>query len=639
MPCPDVPASLEPDSSGMCEKPVAHQARIDTAPSVTPYLNLPSRLSQVWINRWTVLLLLVLVRVLLLIGQLDDNVDDARAKALSACTKVEDIGSSMASMPHYLSRGVNELAAAGIEQAVHAMVKGLDLVMQGVQGIILFYINFLTATYVCLITAIVHGSLEAVASVTEDAAKALNKVIDGAAGEIKDISSGLETAVKKIAGGIQKSIIGQFTPELPKIDFSKPLDTLRSFHLNADDFAKDVRQLSKDLPDFDGVQNLTKQAIAIPFDIARSALGQSMGTYKFDRDAFPLAQKRKLTFCSDNDRLNGFFLSLSRLLHKARIAFAVPLCTFAFAAMIPMAWFEVRRWRRQQQHAKLISQGQYDPMDVVYIVSRPTTATCGIKISSRLGERRRVLSRWCVAYATSTPAIFVLSLAMAGFFSCLCQVILLKAVQKEVPALASQIGGFADEVIASLDKVSSEWAAGANGVVKRVNDDVNNEVLAYVTNATDAVNRTLNVFLDGMEKGLETAFNGTILLGPVKSVLRCVIGIKIESVQKGLTWVHDHAHVDFPLFANSTFSLGAKDSISGDSGLHTFLASPSSVTTNEVTGAVDRVTDWLRNNLVKEALLSTGILLVYVIVVLVGLTRTLIRLAVPDSSRARGGNR
>lgn len=634
-PCPDVPDSLRSDSLETSQIPKTLQARAHTASSDTPFLNLPSRLSQIWINRWTILLLLVLVRVVFLIAQLNDNVDEAKTKALSACTKVEDVGSAMASMPHYLSVGVNDLAAGGIEKAVHAMIKGLDLVLQGVEALIIFYINFLTATYVCLITALVHGTLDAVASVTEDATKAFNKVIDGAASEIQDIAGGLSKAINKIADGIEKSIIGHFTPDIPKVDFSKPLDKLKFFNLNSDDFVKDVRNLNKDLPDFEQVQNLTKQAISIPFNFARDGLNQSFGGYKFDRDVFPLAKKQKMTFCSDNDKLSGFFDNLFELLRKAKMAFAVLLSLLAVAVMIPMAWLEIRRWRRQQRHAKLIQQNQYDPMDVVYIVSRPVTAAGGIKIASRFRGRRQILVRWCVAYATSLPAMFVLSLALAGLFSCFCQFIILKAVEKEVPALANQVGDFAGDVVTSLDKVSQDWAMEANGVVRGLNDGINKDVLVYVVNATDAVNKTINVFLDTMEEGLETVFNGTVLLDPMRAVMHCVIGIKLESVQKGLTWVHDHARVDFPLFGNGTFSMGANESISGDSELHTFLASPSSVTTDEVSGAVEHVTNWLRDNLVQEALISTGILLIYVIVVLVGVMRTLVCMAMPDATAQR----
>jgi hypothetical protein len=634
---PDVPSSLRSDDSSIAGMDRVREARATTAPYITPYLSLRSRLSQIWINRWTVLLLLVLVRVLLLVASLNNNIGDAKLRALSACTKVEDIGSAMASMPHYLSVGVNDMAASGIEKSVSAMVTVIDLMLQGVEGIIIFFINFLVATYTCLITAMVHGSLDVVASVTEDATDAFNKIIGKVADEIDDIAGGLSNGINKLVSEVEDSVFGSLLPDVPEVDFSGPIKDLKDFDLDSDSFVKDVRQLNKDLPDFAQVQNLTEEAIAIPFNFVRKALNDSYGDYKFNRGVFPLAQREQLTFCSDNDAINDFFSGLYDMVETARVAFIAVLVVLAVLVMVPMAWLEIQRWRREQRHAKLVSQSSYDPMDVVYIASRPLTSSWGIWMASRLSGKKQVLVRWCFAYATTGPALFVLSLALAGLFSCLCQAILLRAVQDQVPALATQVGQFADGVVSTLEGVSDKWAADANGVITGFSDDINNDVLGYVTNATDAVNDTLTTFLDTMNVGLETVFNGTILLAPIRTVLHCVIGIKIESVQKGLTWVHDHAQVHLPLFPNDTFSMGAQESIDGDSDLNTFLATPSSVTTDEVTGSVERVADWLYDSIIKEALISAGVFLVYIIVVLIGVSRALVSMAMPERNRADGG--
>ncbi|KOS22770.1 Plasma membrane fusion protein PRM1 [Escovopsis weberi] len=519
------------------------------------------------------------------------------------------------------------------------MVESLDLVIQGVEAIIIFYINFLTATYTCLLTALVHGSLEVVASVTEDATKAFNSVINGVTGEIEDISKALQDAVNKLSDNIENSIFGTLIPNIPTVNFTDPISKLHNFNLSSDDFGKDIQRLNDRLPTFEEVQNLTKTAISFPFEILRRNLNESYGSYQFDKGVFPLAQKQQLTFCSDNSTLENFFTHVYRAIEKARIVFVVLLALGAVLAMGPMAYMEIRRWRRQRKHAKLVSQGEHDPMDVVNIVSHPYTSAFGIKIASRFRGKKQILVRWCIAYATSPAALLVLALAITGFLSCLCQLALLKVVEKEAPKLANEVGDFAKGVVASLEKSSNDWSNGANGVIMGLNNDINQDMLGYVTNATDAVNNTLNVFLDKMEEGLELAFNGTILLGPIRSVLHCVIGLKVESVQKGLTWVHDHAHVNFPLFPNDTFSQGASDSISGDPDLHSFLASPASVTTDEVTGAVSHVTKWLMSSLIQETLITVGILLVYIIVVLIGVMRMLVGMAVPDRGRAEGGLR
>ncbi|EHK26673.1 uncharacterized protein TRIVIDRAFT_188924 [Trichoderma virens Gv29-8] len=636
---PHVPETLRLDSLDPSSSQRSIEPRADTAPYITPYLSLQSRLSQIWINRWTVLILIVLARTIILIAQLRENIADAEVQALSACTKVEGVGSAMASMPHYLSQGVNDLVALGVEKSVHAMVDVLDLVISGVEGIIIFYINFLTATYTCLITAMIHGTLDVVANVTADATEAYNSLINGTITDISKIANALQKGITNLTSSIEDSVFGGLLSAIPKVNFTKPIEELRRFELNSTDFVGDVQQLNKDLPTFEDVQNMTETAISYPFNKLRDALNETYSKYEFNKSSFPLAELKELTFCSDNDSLNRFFNNLQELVSKARVVFIVVFSLVAVAVMLPMAWMEIRRWRQQKEHAKLINQAEKDPMDVIYIASRPFSASYGIRFTSKMSQKKQILVRWCIAYATSPAALFVLSLALSGFFACICQYILLKSVQKKTPALTQEVGAFAEHVVDSLRNVSDSWAASANGVITDLNDEINNDLLGYVSNATGAVNDTINTFVDKMQEGLDSALGGTILLGPIKTILHCVIGLKIESVQKGLTWVHDHAHVDLPLFPNDTFSAGASSSLSGDSGIHSFLSSPSSASADEVSGAVEHVTNWLHSNLVQEALISTGIFLVYVIIVLIGVIQTLVGMTTHERGRAEGGIR
>lgn len=113
---PAIPTSLHAEDHEMRDFSTDHPDYVlpSTIPYYTPYLGLRARLSQVWINKWTILLALVLARVLLAVNGLDSDIASAKTEALSACTSVENVGSAMASMPHYLSQGVNEMAADGV---------------------------------------------------------------------------------------------------------------------------------------------------------------------------------------------------------------------------------------------------------------------------------------------------------------------------------------------------------------------------------------------------------------------------------------------------------------------------------------------------------------------------------------------
>ncbi|KAG7150989.1 Plasma membrane fusion protein PRM1 like [Verticillium longisporum] len=172
-------------------------------------------LSQIWINRWTVLLLLVLVRVLLMVAGVDEDVDEANRKALSACTKVEDVGSAMASMPHYLSVGVNELSAQGIEKTLDGLVAVLGLLLTGIQGLILFVINMVTSMYVCLIAAFVHGGLDVASDVTEKVTDLMNSAISKITDTLESRAKNIEDGINNVKSSIEDSIIGSIVPFSP----------------------------------------------------------------------------------------------------------------------------------------------------------------------------------------------------------------------------------------------------------------------------------------------------------------------------------------------------------------------------------------------------------------------------------------
>ena len=126
--------------------------------------------------------------VIAIVG-LRSDIDSAKRDALSACNTVENVGSTLASMPHYLAGGVNELTASGIDKAVAGLYDMLSLTVTGTEEIVVFGINMLTSTYLCLITLAVSSSLHAAIDVTEDVSGWLNTTVKTIGG---DLGSGVQ---------------------------------------------------------------------------------------------------------------------------------------------------------------------------------------------------------------------------------------------------------------------------------------------------------------------------------------------------------------------------------------------------------------------------------------------------------------
>lgn len=608
--------------------------------AITPYLGLKSRLSQVWINRWTILLLLVLARVLIAIASLDDDMASAKREALSACSGVESMGSAMSSMPHYMSSGLNEITASGVESAVNGLMKMLDLTVKGVEELVVFVFNVMTQTYLCLITLAVRGSVHLALSVIEDATDFLNKTLGDIGSEVSDgVDSFMDELndILKSVNTVTSAFGGDLDP--PKLDFSSTVDKLDNLKLpgSIDDT---IDKVNSSIPTFDEVQNATETAVRFPFKEVRKLINETINDFKFDRSVLPVPAKEKMSFCSDDKGISDFFHHLSSILSMAQKIFVGVLLAAAIIACIPMAWHEILRWKAMKERSLLVQKNAHDPMDVVYIVSRPHTSKAGLKVGSWTNPpRRQVLFRWVVAYATSTPALFVLCLGFAGLFSCACQLILLRAVQKEVPKLTAQVSEFSEKVVTSLNDTSEQWASSANGVINDVDDDINNKVLSWVNTTTTSVNDTLNIFVNETMEVLDGAFGGTPLHDPIKGVLDCLILLKIEAVQHGLTWVSEHAHVSFPHVPKDAFSLGAAASIGSDNDTRaeSFLANPGDETSDAISGAVLRVVHALEKAIRTEAIISTCIVAIWIIILLCAVLRALMLAWRCDKVRGEGG--
>jgi hypothetical protein len=587
---------------------------MNQTPNFKPYLGLRARLSQIWINRWTILLLLVLVRLLIAIASTNSSLASARREALSACTQVEKIGSSMASMPHYMAKGVNEMTASGVEKAVSGLMSMLEMSVTGVEEIILFVIHMMTQTYLCLITLAVSGSLHAAVEIGTEMSKALNQTID-------EVTDDMGNAVKKVSDGIN-SVLDKINFNLPgfdkpEINLDSQIAKLKGLEVPPE-LEKGLQELNSSIPTFEQVQNFTDSIIRLPFEEVKKLI-RGTNNFTFDRDLLPIPQKEALNFCSEGNSINDFFDDLIVMAYDARkIALGV-LIVLAILVCVPMAWMEVRRYRRMQERAALFEEG-HEGMDVVYLASRPTSSGLGLWIGRRFGSaRRQAIARWAWAYATSVPMLFLLALGIAGLFACFCQYLLLKAIQDKTPELTNQVADFAGKVVASLNNASMSWSEGVNGAVAKLDDDINNDILGWVNTSTTAVNETLNTFVDQMSTTLNTTFGGTILYDPIKEVLNCLIGLKIASFQNGLTWVHDHAHVSFPGVSNDTFSLGATAQVSDSGSAAELMSDPNGKAADEITEAVNHVIEKLMSAIQTEAFISGALVLIWLFIAIGGL--------------------
>ncbi|KAK6535353.1 plasma membrane fusion protein prm1 [Orbilia ellipsospora] len=636
-PYPNLPPSLVPRQRD--EPPPASHTVL---PYHTPYLGLRARLSQVWFNRWTVLLMLIVVKMILLVSSMNKDLDSAQVQALSACTGVESMGSAIASMPHYMASGVNEAAAKGIEAAVHGLHTALTLGITVVEAIVIFAINVLVQTYVCLLTFAIRSSLGTVLNAASDITEFVNKTLTDIVGDIQNDEKTFQDALNKFTSGLNS--IGNFfggDTSIPQLTLPS-LAKLSNIQI-PDTVAEGLQTLNKSIPTFDQVETMYQSALSFPFNLIQNEMNNTLNVYQFNRQVLPVPQKETLTFCSDSPSISNFFGGIHKTINDARNILLGVLIGLAVIVMIPMGYREWWRYRSMRQRAFMLSApGQsFDPVDIVQICTHPYSSTLGLKAAARFkSTHRQVAVRWWFAYISSPACLFVLSLGLAGLISCLGQYIVLKQVVNATPELANEVGEFADTVVNKLTDASLAWANDANGVITQTQTEINENVLGWVFNGSQALNNTLNDFVDTMHDGIQEIFGGTPLQDPIQNIFFCLVELKVKGIQKGLTWAHDHAQVSFPQFPNDTFSLGAATSVGPDvNGSASFLADTGSQAADKITEVVVQLADKYEHQLLIETYISCGLLGVWFLVCIIGGTRVGFLLMKRGKTRAEGGSR
>ncbi|KAH8706994.1 hypothetical protein GQ44DRAFT_732030 [Phaeosphaeriaceae sp. PMI808] len=566
--------------------------------SVRSNLDFRDRLSQVWMNRWTVLIFLVIVRCLFAFSTASSNLSAARREALAACTEVEGIASAMASMPHYMAAGLNEITATGVENAVSGLMEMLELAVTGVEELVVFVVHMMASTYLCLITLAVRGSVKTASDFSQMATESLQKATSEVTNSLRDTSKTISDDLSSIRDKMEKIPLMR-SVQLPKIDFTNQINSITTL-----EFPQVLRQqldrLNKSIPAFDDIQKLVENTTRIPFDQVKKQI-QGISAFHFNRTLLPVPEKAHLDFCTKNNAISLFFEGLIKKLTEIRNKMLISLIIVAVFVGIPLAawahYHENKRLEKTKTTAKDASSIAHDQR------KRPGSGNT-MKAEACEENRREHGKQWLFAYATSPPMLLVLTLGLAGLMSCALQLLVAMNINRASPKLTNQVADFAGEVMRSLGNSSTFWSNGVNEAIRKLDEQLNGDIFGFVNTTTSAVNSTLDAFVERTSTEINNVLGGTVLHDPIKEVINCLIGLKIASFQSGLTWVHDHAHVSFPIVNNQTFGLGTLAQLSGSHSAANLLANTNNQATDLVTATLTRVANKHMSSIRMEALVS-----------------------------------
>jgi len=207
--------------------------------------------------------------------------------------------------------------------------------------------------------------------------------------------------------------------------------------------------------------------------------------------------KETIVFCSNDTKLNDFFVGLAADVHRILIIFAVLMILAALLAMLPSAFLEWWSWRKMKRQAAVAeevirSSKNLDILELVQVVDSPLAYRISQILTRRAkSEEHRILFRWFVAYITHPPALLLLAVSIAGFLSCLFQLILVNEIRQAAPQLVTDVGNMEALVTSKIQNATSFWVNATNAQISDAESFVNGNLLGWARDSTEALNNTL----------------------------------------------------------------------------------------------------------------------------------------------------
>lgn len=583
----------------------------------SPFLGLGARLSQAWLNKWTIVLVLVAIRLALAMRGLHQQLDRASAELEQSCPALEATASALVSAPHGLAHGTNRLIAHGVEGAVSAVSSLTVDALTAVEEILLFAINAFKATYVCLLELAITGSIDVALDATEAVGNALNETLHELGQDLQQGVTDANTAIRKVSSVITKAaaFLGQKV-DIPQISIPQ-LQRLDKFEIPSS-FDTNLDKVRASL-DLDALQVAADNALRFPFEQLKYTVNASLSNYTFDRRLLPVPPAEHFSFCSDGsfsralDGVEDVVLDAYRIV-MALLLVAAALAVIPHALLIWYKWLAVKHERTALSKSLQLARPT-SSKELIFLIEQPLFGFLGLTAAKRFKQTsHRNIVRWVISYLTTPAATFVLLLGVAGLLGCLLQWVLLRSLRSATPGVAADIGNVTALVVARLESISSQWANQTNTRLNVTQAELNKQLFGWVKTSTTTVNNTLGVFTDTVTGTLNTTFGGTLLYEPILKVLDCIILLKVRGIEKGLTWVHDRAHISLPRVPENMMTIAPEDAQSA-------LLDVGTTSAEAVSKALDKVGDVWAASIREETYFAGGLLLCWLLLALFALLR------------------
>lgn len=554
------------------------------------YLVLKDRLLQVWLNKTTISSSILVIKVTLFCYLLSHFLTVSENLILSSCEDINNTLDSVANgLPQYLSTIGNYMVKKSMEESIDKSLAVVSLLVTASEELLTFFIELYLGTYACLVVSAIDGTVDVAVNTTEHIIGFVNETVSDMANTLDDGLNGLSKVINTIlstANKIENLLKGSSSSvddDIHKVNLTSA--KLRHFSIPSTINYK-LQRLSEEVPSFDQLKNETKTLIDIPFEHVRKKLDNidprsilpSDQNLLYTPDTVVRNGTLASNICSEIiPEIQEVFKRINSIIKTAFILILVIGTMVVIGTTIPQAYAEYKLWKRlNQMQDKLdryvedkyfllseddssigstdnVDNNKFDIIESYYNVfdAWPAKTAKILTKSNQSSSTNR--KKFFIHFVLSTRARSVLLISILGILVCGIQFGILHAIDRHVTLTPSLINNIelSQQLSKSAESQARLWSDAVNLYTNETELNINREVFGWVQNTTSLINSTIVITMDKIDTTLADIFNGTLLYGPMRTVVYCAIERKLISIEQAMTWVNRNARIKIPKI-NST---------------------------------------------------------------------------------------
>ena len=380
-------------------------------------------------------------------NSIDPIVEDIRQRAIKSCDALELATSTVTSLPHFMAGTFNSATAESINLTIKGFARTIDLSIQALNGILVFFINMYKSTYRCLLELAVRGSIsalkEGVIFLQDFSTKRLGEIKSSIDSSITDFNSALDNVRNAIP-----DIPGVGKPEIPTLSISAA-NNLSTFALPTTDIVKGLDALDAGIPTMDEIEKKLTDLVSIPFNELRVVVGNATRDLRFNSAILPVPEKNNVKFCEENLDLQVLDDIKDDLRRTAWIGLSIllVLCILTILANAFYTWVSHKRFINRVNNSietfnMTDSNTKKDAIiDIIKISEHPILSRPIVRTSTYFKTKEnQILYRWFWDYVLFHPAIVCFIIGLSGIIAIYLQIMIINGVRQ----------GYQDEINDSI---------------------------------------------------------------------------------------------------------------------------------------------------------------------------------------------